>query len=67
MENCTHHFAREIENGPIVCRNCGAVPADPTPLTVNVQNTSSTTSNVLQGCGCIVIGFIIISVLIIII
>jgi hypothetical protein len=62
--NCVHHFAQETPGGPIVCKNCGQTPAVPT--TVNVS-TSSTTSNVLQGCGCLVIGVILLIVIIVII
>jgi hypothetical protein len=62
---CEHHFTQEVVGGPVVCKNCGATPTGQT--VVNVETKTSTTQSVLQGCGCLVIGFIIIVVIIAII
>lgn len=63
--DCVHHFVQEATGGPIVCKNCGATPA--TQTVVNVETKNSTTSNVLQGCGCLVIGVILLIVIIVIV
>jgi len=64
LMDCAHYFVQKTTGGPIVCNKCGVMPAAQTVF--NVSSKNSTTSNVLQGCGCLVIGVILLTFIIVI-